>query len=113
LNRRRESREGGLWQGYTLTALSLYDVNGGDVRPLTKEAINIHSSKDVERTVKPIQGEARYRFDGTRYKRSEGENLVPDIRALAASPLATTARLPLDGGFFSESRGPRSCRLWG
>jgi hypothetical protein len=123
---------GGLWQGYTLTALSLYDVSGGDVRSLTKDGINIHSSnggvcmptsscwevtgtwsfvagppearyddllirfsgeeskpvrdypedtdaKEVERTAKPIQGEARYRFDGTQYTLVEGSNLVPDI----------------------------------
>jgi hypothetical protein len=123
---------GGLWQGYTITGLSLYDVSGGDVRPLTKEAINTHSSnraaclptsscwevtgtwtfvagpphaeyddllirfsgeeskpvrdypedtdaQEVERKATPIQGEARYRFDGTEYKLIEGSNLVPDI----------------------------------
>ncbi len=35
--------------------------------------------KEVERTARPIKGEARYRFDGTRYKLIEGENLVPDV----------------------------------
>lgn len=34
---------------------------------------------DVERTVTPVKGRARYAFDGKRYQLVEGENLVPGV----------------------------------
>src|SRR5262249_1914842 len=37
---------GGIWQGYQITLLDLFDLGSRDIRNLTDESINIHSEND-------------------------------------------------------------------
>lgn len=37
---------GGVWQGYVISWLSLYDVTNGNVRALNKQSFNLHSDND-------------------------------------------------------------------
>lgn len=39
-------QSGGVWQGYVITFLSLYDVSNGKIRSLNQELINLHSDNN-------------------------------------------------------------------
>ncbi len=81
-------RHGGTWQGQTVAALSLYDVSNGNVRPLTRTSIPIHSDNEGACLSTPPCWEidGAWKFDSANPE-AEYDDLVIDFSGEASEPV--------------------------